>query len=62
MLVIVTDFAILILPFRVCAFKGFEVIYREKTIEHDLTTENLYHLRLLAECTFFVIYKAVYLT
>jgi hypothetical protein len=36
--------------------------YREKTIEHDLATENLYHLRLLAECTLFVIYKAVYLT
>jgi hypothetical protein len=36
--------------------------YREKTIEHDLATENLYHLRLLVECTFFVIYKAVYLT
>jgi hypothetical protein len=32
--------------------------YPEKTTGHGQPTGKLYHLRLLVECTFFVIYKA----
>ena len=32
--------------------------YSERTINHGQATGKLYHLRLPAECTFFVIYKA----
>ena len=31
--------------------------YPERTTDHEQTTGQLYHMRLRAECTFFVIYK-----
>ena len=31
--------------------------YPERTTDHGQATGKLYHLRLRAECTFFVIYK-----
>jgi len=32
--------------------------YSERTTDHGQSTGKLYHLRLLVECTLFVIYKA----
>jgi hypothetical protein len=42
MLVIVTDFAILILPFRVCAFKGFEIIWLSNILAWSVPDEVYY--------------------
>jgi hypothetical protein len=35
-----------------------EAEYPKRTTDHEQSTGKLYHLQLLVECTFFVIYKA----